>query len=164
MDRYSTTSRPKPLSATSRRGEEAQDFPRDLVALPEVRRVGTGPGERRVRLAGRVGADGEAPGVRTGFDFLSPLEAPRAAQGVELQAEIDRRIDELGDRRIGHHQRRGNLVEAEPDAELVFAHLQIPELVLEHDGHLIGETLAERARASDRTCPFVRDRHPYKER
>jgi Contractile injection system tube protein len=30
---------------------------------------------------------GEAPGARTGFDFLSPLEAPRAAQGVELQAE-----------------------------------------------------------------------------
>jgi hypothetical protein len=30
---------------------------------------------------------GEAPGARTGFDFLSPLDAPRAAQGVELQAE-----------------------------------------------------------------------------
>lgn len=30
---------------------------------------------------------GEAPGARTGFDFYSPLEAPRAAQGVEMQAE-----------------------------------------------------------------------------
>ncbi len=30
---------------------------------------------------------GEAPGARTGFDFLSPLETGRVAQGVELAAE-----------------------------------------------------------------------------
>jgi len=30
---------------------------------------------------------GDAPGARTGFDFLSPLETGRVAQGVELQAE-----------------------------------------------------------------------------
>lgn len=30
---------------------------------------------------------GEAPGNRTGYDFLSPLETSRVAQGVELAAE-----------------------------------------------------------------------------
>ncbi|MET0179338.1 MAG: hypothetical protein ABW194_02500 [Novosphingobium sp.] len=30
---------------------------------------------------------GEAPGNRTGYDFLTPLETPRVAQGVELAAE-----------------------------------------------------------------------------
>ena len=30
---------------------------------------------------------GNAPGSRLGFDFTTPLEAPRAAQGVELQGE-----------------------------------------------------------------------------
>lgn len=30
---------------------------------------------------------GNAPGARLGFDFLSPLETPRASQGVELQGE-----------------------------------------------------------------------------
>ena len=30
---------------------------------------------------------GEAPGARSGFDFLSPLETGRVAQGVELAAE-----------------------------------------------------------------------------
>ena len=30
---------------------------------------------------------GDAPGSRSGYDFTSPLEARRAAQGVELQAE-----------------------------------------------------------------------------
>jgi len=30
---------------------------------------------------------GDAPGNRTGYDFLSPLDTPRVAQGVELAAE-----------------------------------------------------------------------------
>ena len=30
---------------------------------------------------------GDAPGSRGGYDFATPLETPRAAQGVELQAE-----------------------------------------------------------------------------
>lgn len=30
---------------------------------------------------------GNAPGARLGYDFLTPLETPRAAQGVELQGE-----------------------------------------------------------------------------
>lgn len=30
---------------------------------------------------------GNAPGARLGFDFLTPLETPRASQGVELQSE-----------------------------------------------------------------------------
>lgn len=30
---------------------------------------------------------GDAPGSRGGYDFTTPLETPRAAQGVELQAE-----------------------------------------------------------------------------
>lgn len=30
---------------------------------------------------------GNAPGSRRGYDFLSPLETPRVAQGVEMQAE-----------------------------------------------------------------------------
>ncbi|WP_019960103.1 hypothetical protein [Woodsholea maritima] len=30
---------------------------------------------------------GDSPGSRGGYDFLSPLETPRVAQGVEMQAE-----------------------------------------------------------------------------
>lgn len=30
---------------------------------------------------------GDAPGNRTGYDFMSPLETPRVAQGVEMAAE-----------------------------------------------------------------------------
>ena len=30
---------------------------------------------------------GNAPGARLGFDFLTPLDSPRASQGVELQGE-----------------------------------------------------------------------------
>ena len=30
---------------------------------------------------------GNAPGARLGYDFLTPLETPRASQGVELQGE-----------------------------------------------------------------------------
>ena len=30
---------------------------------------------------------GDAPGSRGGYDFLSPLETPRVAQGIEMQAE-----------------------------------------------------------------------------
>ncbi len=30
---------------------------------------------------------GNAPGARLGYDFLTPLETPRASQGVELQSE-----------------------------------------------------------------------------
>lgn len=30
---------------------------------------------------------GDAPGARGGYDFLSPLETPRVAQGVSMQAE-----------------------------------------------------------------------------
>ena len=30
---------------------------------------------------------GDAPGSRGGYDFVSPLETPRVAQGVEMQAE-----------------------------------------------------------------------------
>ena len=38
---------------------------------------------------------------------------------------------------------RGNLVEAQPDREADIGDIQVPELVLEHDRHLVGEALAQ---------------------
>ena len=69
--------------------------------------------------------------------------------GLELEPEIDRRIDELRDRGIGDVEFGGNLVERQADGKAILAHVQVPELVLQHDGHLVGETLAQIRRNRD---------------
>src|SRR3546814_9697826 len=45
---------------------------------------------------------------------------------LELQPEIDRWIDEGGDRRIGNGQDRGCLVERQADAEMIVRDRQVP--------------------------------------
>src|SRR5690349_7199586 len=72
------------------------------------------------------------------------------AVGLELQAEIDCRIDEIGDGREWHGQRRRNPTEAEADRELVLADLEIPEAVLDDDRHLVRKALDQ----------MLRDMHP----
>src|SRR3546814_9105361 len=51
-----------------------------------------------------------------------------------------------GHRREGHHQAMRHVGEAEGNAELLVAHFEAPELVLQHDGHLAGVALAQRVR------------------
>src|SRR3546814_4215323 len=65
---------------------------------------------------------------------------------LEAQLEIDRGIVEAGDRRIGNHELGRDLVEAEPDGEAFLIDRQIPESVLEHDRHFVGETLDQALR------------------
>src|SRR3546814_8226099 len=50
-----------------------------------------------------------------------------------------------GHRREGHHQAMRHVGEAEGNAELLVAHFEAPELVLQHDGHLAGVALAQRS-------------------
>src|SRR5688500_17384589 len=68
---------------------------------------------------------------------------------LELQAEVDSRIDEVGDRGKGHMERRRNAAERQADAERILLDLQVPEAVLEDDGHLVREALGEMLRNAD---------------
>ncbi len=45
----------------------------------------------------------------------------RLGHGLELQAELDRRVDEGSDRRKGNDQLGRDLVEAESDGEMIIA-------------------------------------------
>ena len=62
---------------------------------------------------------------------------------LELQAEINRWVDKGSDRRERDVQFRRNSIEAEADGEAFLVHTQIPELILQHYGHFIGETLVQ---------------------
>src|SRR3546814_10750842 len=63
--------------------------------------------------------------------------------GVELEGEIDRRIDEAGDGGEGDDELGRSLAEAQTNHEDGFAHLQMPKAVLDDDGHIVGEALGE---------------------
>src|SRR5690606_22919728 len=76
--------------------------------------------------------------VRGGFDV--------GDSGVELQPEVDRRVDEGRDCREGNLQLGRDLVEAQSDLEAVIVDRQIPELVLQDDRHLVREALAQMLR------------------
>jgi hypothetical protein len=69
--------------------------------------------------------------------------------GLELQREIDRRVDEGGHRRERNHQPRRHLIERQADLEAVVQHAQIPEPVLDDDRHLVGKALRQVARNLD---------------
>ena len=56
---------------------------------------------------------------------------------LELQAELHRRVEEAVDRLERHRELFRNSAERQADLELVVADFQIPELVLEDDGHLL---------------------------
>src|SRR3954468_4321230 len=75
--------------------------------------------------------------------LLVLLRARSLGLGLELEREIDRGIDEAGDRREGDDEARRRLVEAEADLEAVVADLEIPEAVLDDDRHLVREALGK---------------------
>ncbi len=60
-----------------------------------------------------------------------------------MQPEIDRRINECGDCRKRNQQHRRDLVEREANAEAVILNLQVPELVLQDNGHFVRKTLTQ---------------------
>jgi hypothetical protein len=57
---------------------------------------------------------------------------------LELQAELHRRIEESADRLEWNAELFRNAAERQPNLEAAFAHRQIPVLVLQNDGHLLG--------------------------
>src|SRR3546814_16693029 len=63
--------------------------------------------------------------------------------------EIDRWIDEGGDRSIGNGKDRGCLVERQADAEMIVRDRQVPVAVLEHDRHIVGIFGGQMGRNSD---------------
>src|SRR5215831_21186449 len=63
----------------------------------------------------------------------------------ELQAKLHRRIEEAFHRRKGHGQPLRHAAERHADLEAALGHHEIPELVLQDDGHL-GGILREHAR------------------
>lgn len=66
-----------------------------------------------------------------------------ARRSLELQAEFDRRIGEGGDGVERDDEPLGLVLEAQGHGEALLRHLEIPELVLENHGHLLGILLAE---------------------
>ena len=67
------------------------------------------------------------------FGLLSAL-----AVGLELQTDLDGRIGECGDRNERNYQPLALFVEAEGHREKILGHFEVPELVFEHDGHILG--------------------------
>ena len=78
---------------------------------------------------------------------------------LELQAELHRRIEEAFDRRERNGQALRDAAERQADLEALLGHDQVPELVLQDDGHLLGilraacaATAARRRRGCRRRC------------
>jgi hypothetical protein len=61
----------------------------------------------------------------------------------ELQAELHARVEEARDRLERDRDRLRLTGELQDDAEAIGVNFEIPELVLEHDRHLIGITRAQ---------------------
>ncbi len=57
---------------------------------------------------------------------------------LELQAELHRRVEKAGDRLERNAELFRNAAERQADLEGALGHGQIPELVLQDDGHLLG--------------------------
>ena len=74
---------------------------------------------------------------------------------AELQAELGGGIVERLDRLDGTHQPLRHAAEGEFHLEALIGHLQVPELVLQHDGHLLGILLLEALRHRDPIRPRV---------
>src|SRR3954447_5211182 len=62
---------------------------------------------------------------------------------LEGQRELDGGVVELGDRRERHMQSRRYASEREANGESILFHLEVPEAVLDDDGHFVGEFLGE---------------------
>src|SRR5690606_8858319 len=63
--------------------------------------------------------------------------------GLELEAELDARIEEALNRRIRNDEPFGNLAEGEIDGKAILHDLEVPELMLKHDGYFLGILLAQ---------------------
>ena len=63
--------------------------------------------------------------------------------GFEFQAELHGRIVEAGDGVEGNLQPLRNVLEMQADFEALVIDAQIPELVLQDDGHFVGILLAQ---------------------
>ena len=61
----------------------------------------------------------------------------RGVLAVELQAELHRGIEEALERGEGDRQRLGLAVEGQADLEAGLGDLEVPVLVLQHDGHFL---------------------------
>jgi len=59
-----------------------------------------------------------------------------ASNGWEFQAKLYGRIEEALDRGERHHQPLGDAAERQADFKTVLRHHEVPELMLEDDGHL----------------------------
>ncbi len=81
-----------------------------------------------------------------GFSVAAGSLARALGHGLELQAELHRRIEEAFDRLERDVQLLGNAVERERDLEMRLGDGEIPELVLQHDGHLFRILLAQARR------------------
>ena len=55
-----------------------------------------------------------------------------------MQSKLHRRIEEALDRRERDHEPFGDAAERQADFETILRHYQIPELMLQNEGHLLG--------------------------
>src|SRR5581483_944160 len=95
-----------------------------------------------------------APFLRRGFGhvilrFLMLLAELGGCVRLEGEGELDGWIVELGDRSERHVEGRGDTAERQTNGESVFLHLEVPEAVLDDDGHLVGEFLDQVLRNRD---------------
>jgi hypothetical protein len=67
----------------------------------------------------------------------------------EFQAKLHGRVDETGDGVEGNEQALRHIAERQADLEAALAHRQIPELVLENDGHFLRIFLAHALRQAN---------------
>ena len=63
--------------------------------------------------------------------------------GMKREPEINGRIDELRDSRVRNVQFCRHLIERQADGKTVFADIEVPEFVLEHDRHFVREPFAQ---------------------
>ena len=71
------------------------------------------------------------------------------AGNLEVQGEIDRGIDEGGDRHERDIQARRDAVESQPDLECIVMDLKVPKLVLQDDRHFVREARDQMLRDVD---------------
>ena len=141
------------LRKRSSRTTSAPDLSPALVGVARRPPASAAAGCGAARLAGRWSAAVPAAGVarlrrlRRGFGlaagWLASPSSVACVDGLELQPELHRRIDEALDRVERHQQPLRHAAERQADLERLVADLQIPELVLQDDGHLLRILLAQ---------------------
>ena len=74
---------------------------------------------------------------------------------AELQPELGRRVVEGLDRLERHHESLRHAAEGELHLETLIRHLQVPELVLQDDGHLVRILFLEALRDHNPLCSGI---------